>query len=487
MKVRMSLQTRFMIYVIFLLVILVVSILFVIEQRERRAIFDEQKSKGELLTKYIAQLNLQALLFWDDEGVEANIERQINEELIYVVFYDRSNKPIMSNEFIRNYPEIYQSSNLAEDAKDGDFHFERKQLEINEPEKILWILEIESPVFIEGSPNRWGSVKIGLSLEEMRAENQRTRLMMVLFGCGGLMIGILGAILLANRITGPLKKLVGGTKSISKGDFSQKIDINSQDEIGNLAQSFNEMSQQLQLTQKQMEAANRKLIQAEKLASIGRMSASIAHEIRNPLTSVKLNIQKLLESDRLDKMEMDHLSISQEGISQIEIFIKELLNFTRVSELDLDSFSIEQIIDSSVKMMEDSLDQKKIKLERDLQKDLPIMRVDGDKLRQVIMNILRNACEAVDVSGKIHISLSLAKEGSEKMISIEISDDGCGIPEEDWENIFEPFFTTKSSGVGLGLANARKIVEHHGGTIRVKKNEGKGVSFEIFIPCEGEK
>lgn len=487
-SLRLSLQTRFMISVIFLLVILVVSILFVIEQRERRTIFEDQKNKGVLIAKYIAQLNFERLVvFWDDEGVKKNIERQIDNNLIYVVVYDRNNKPFTGNDFIRNYEDIYQKSNLTVDVKEEDYYFKRKKIKNRETGQIFRVLEIETPIFVEGSPKRWGSIKIGLSMEEMRAENQRTRLRMILIGCAGLLLGIMGANLLARRITGPLKKLVEGTVKISKGNFSQKIDIHSQDEIGNLAQSFNKMSHQLLLTKRSIDAANKKLIQAEKLASIGRLSASIAHEIRNPLTSVKLNIQKVLESKQLNKIEKDHLGISQEGIRQIETFIKELLNFARVSELNLDFFSIEQIIDSSLKMMADSLEMKKIRLEKDFPEKLPLIYVDGDKLRQVFLNILRNACEAVEERGKIKISLSLEKDHSGKKIVIEISDDGCGIPAEDLENIFEPFYTTKTSGIGLGLANARKIIESHEGTIKVKEQKGKGSTFVTIMPYKGEK
>jgi len=113
--------------------------------------------------------------------------------------------------------------------------------------------------------------------------------------------------------------------------------------------------------------------------------------------------------------------------------------------------------------------------------------VDGDKLRQVFLNILRNAYEAVEEGGKINISLSHLDGDSECKIRILISDNGCGIPERDREVIFELFYTTKSSGIGLGLANARKIIEEHKGSMRVKDEEGEGASFEILIPCEGKK
>ena len=486
-KLRMSLQTRFMFWAIVLLMVLVVSILLLIEQREVKAIFEEQKEKGVLIAKNIAYLNLPAFIQWDEEGVRENIEEQIDENLIYVALYGRYNNLFINTSFIEDYKDIYLYSDLGEEVDENSYLFERKRFEDKESTQILRILEIEVPIFVRGSPRRWGSIKIGLSLEEMRTEILKTRLMLIFIGCGGLLIGAFGAVLLARRITGPLKKLVEGTVKISKEDFSQKIDITSQDEIGNLAQSFNDMSRKLLLARERMEAASNKLIQAEKLASIGRISAGIAHEIRNALTSVKLNIQKLVQSDRLDEIEKEHLSISQEGIGQMEKFIKELLDFTRVSELNLDRFSIEQILDESIKTLADTLELKKVVLEKSYEKGLPQVIVDADKLKQVFLNILRNAYEAVEEKGKINISLSLLKEQEGSKIRVFISDNGCGIPEEKRETVFEPFYTTKASGIGLGLPIARKIIEQHRGIIRVKENAAKGTSFEILIPTEEER
>ncbi|MGD2245786.1 MAG: ATP-binding protein [Candidatus Aminicenantes bacterium] len=483
----MSLQTRFIVSVAALILFLVVVILAVIEHRERRAIFEEKKSKGILIAKYIAQMNSYPLQQWDKYGIQESVDEQIDENLIYVVFYDRNKNPWVANDFIKAYEHTYMESNLDDEAGREDFYFSRKKLEDKESGEMLRILEIEIPIFAEGSTRRSWSIKIGYSLKEMRQENQRTRLMLILFGLGGLIIGVAGAILLSKRITGPLTKLVEGTVKISEGDFSQQITIDSRDEIGNLAQSFNDMSRQLQLTRERMEAANKKLIQAEKLASIGRISASIAHEIRNPLTSVKLNIQKIQENKQLDEGEREHLSITQEGIGQIEKFITQLLNYARVTELNKDEFSIAQVMDESVKMMADSLGLKNISLKKDYTENLPPVWIDGDKLRQVFLNILRNSCEAVKPGGKVKITVSQLKEMEDNKIRIVFADNGDGIPEKDWENIFEPFYTTKSSGIGLGLANARKIIEHHKGSIKVIKKDGKGSAFEILLPCEGEQ
>jgi len=388
----------------------------------------------------------------------------------------------VANDLIREHQEIYCCSRLKGDVRREEFYFESKIL--HDSGRSVKILEIEIPIFVSGSPVKWGSIKIGQSLEDLEVKIRNTRLILLLIGSGGLLLGIAGASLLVTRITTPLKKLVDGTVKISKGDFSHRIEISSQDEIGNLARSFNGMTGDLLRTKERMEAANRRLIQAEKFASIGRLSATIAHEIRNPLTSVKLNIQKVGQDERLDGLEREHLWIAQEGIGHIEKFIRELLNFTRASEFMLDRFSIEQIADESLKMMKDCFQEKNISLEKEYEEKLPQVLVDGDKLRQVFLNILRNASEAVEDGGKVSLSISLVEVEKRKKVRIMISDDGPGISEKDWENVFEPFFTTKSSGIGLGLANARKIVEGHNGSIKVVEKEGPGSCFVVLLPCE---
>jgi len=323
-----------------------------------------------------------------------------------------------------------------------------------------------------------------LSLEDMYSRIRRTRWVLILIGLAGLLVGAFGAVLLARRISGPIKDLVKGTIRISRGDFSRRLAVRSQDEVGQLAASFNAMSEQLLQTQREKEEANRKLIQAEKLASIGRIAATIAHEIRNPLTSVKLNIQKLAQLEGQGEMEREHLALSQEGINQIEKFIKGFLNYTRVAELRLSRFSVEQILEESLKMLRQAFEQKQVRVDTLFEPGLPEMLVDGDKLREVFANVLRNALEAVDDGGRVRVTLSRTP-GDQDRLRVRIEDDGPGIPAEVKDTVFEPFFTTKPTGVGLGLANARKILEQHQGTIRLGKADGKGTALEIELPIRG--
>jgi len=482
---RISLSTRFMLSLAFILILLVGSILLVIEKREVKTIVRDAQERGLLMAQNIANLNIESLKFWDVEGIRKNIEERVNDELLYVVVYDRFGTLLVASELIEDNHDITCCSRLPAEVTPGSMHVERSSFHLGQ--KDVPIIEVEIPVFATGSPAKWGSIKIGLSLEEMEADIRKTRQMLILIGGAGFLIGMAGSAFLARRISGPLKKLVEGTVRIAKGDFSQMIDIDSQDEVGNLAQSFNQMTRQLLRTREEMEDAHRQLVQAEKLASIGRISATIAHEIRNPLTSVKLNIQKVLQEAKLDELEREHLSISQQGVAQIEKFIKELLDFTRVTSLHCERFSVEQILDEAIKTLAESLRLKKVNVEKTAPSNLPAVLVDADKMRQVFLNVLHNAWEAVDEGGRINADLSCITEDGVKKIRIKISDNGIGIPEKDWENIFEPFYTTKPSGIGLGLANARKIVAMHKGSIRVVKKKGRGTTLEIRIPCEEEK
>jgi len=481
-KLKLSITKRLIFWITLLVCILFGAVLFVIQMREAQTLSDQTLARAGLIARYMAEINLQPLVRSDRDTIKANIEKLVDDSLPYIVFYDRSGTPLIANDLIRSQDDILGRSHFSEDVPPGAQSIERRRVLLQG--RPLRVLEVEIPVFLPGGDAKWASVKIGHSLEPMYAALREVRLVLILVGAGGFLLGILGATVLARRITRPLHKLVDGTVRISKGDFSRSIDIPPGDEIGDLARSFNEMTGQLLQTRERMDAANRRLVQAEKLASIGRLAATIAHEIRNPLTSVKLNIQKVAEDARLDETEREHIGLSMEGIGQIEKFIKELLNYTRVADLSLERFPLEQVFEESFKMLKDSLVRKGIRLERDFAPGLPAVLVDGDKMRQVFLNILRNAEEALEAGGRIDVAMDMAVERGQRKVRVRISDDGPGIPDKDRDNIFEPFFTTKPSGFGLGLANARKIVEQHNGSVKLARKRGRGTSFVILIPCE---
>jgi signal transduction histidine kinase len=481
-KLKITIYTRLVFWITLLVLLLFGAVLFVIQMREAAILRDATQARALLQARYVADANLQSLVRQDWDAVQVYVDAHIAGDLAYIVVYDRSNEPRAANEAIRAHGDVLATTLLAEDAAEGESASEEKRLQLSgAPVRIL---EIEVPAFAQGG-SRWGSVKIGLSLEPMYDRLREIQKVLLLIGGAGFVLGILGAAILARRITRPLHRLVEATVRIAKGDFSHTIALPSgQDEVGELARSFNGMTAQLLRAREQTEEANRKLVQHEKLASIGRMAATIAHEIRNPLTSVKLNIQKIAEEEGFAETVKPHLDLSLEGIDQIERFIKELLNFTRVQELSLERWPIDQIVDESLKVVRDVLAQKKIVVEKACAEGLPAVLADADKLRQVFLNVLRNAHEALGPGGKIGVSCDAVEEGGRTMVRVRITDNGPGIAEKDRPNIFEPFFTTKPSGFGLGLANARKIVEQHNGTIATGKKRGRGSAFVILIPAE---
>lgn len=484
MRIRFTLQQRLLLWITLLLVVMVGAIVFVIQTQEVATIFEETKSKGMLIARNTADRNLQSILAFDVEQIQRDSEGQTDDSLLYVVFYDRYATPLVHTSRIDGRSEVYQKSLLQGLSDPNGTVAETRDVVIDG--KNLEVLEIEVPVFAEGSADKWGSVRIGFSLAEMRETLRRTRRTLLWIGFFGFLFGLAGSSFLARRIVRPLRKLVEGTVRISRGEFTHRIEPQSPDEIGELASSFNTMAEKLLAARRETEEAQRRLVQSEKLAQIGRLAASIAHEIRNPLTSVKLNIQKVLEDGALPGQEREHLALSQEGIAQIEKFIKEMLNFTRSTELQKAPFTVDQIVEESLKMMRDVFLEKSVVVEKRLDKDLPEIVVDGDRLRQVLLNLFRNATESVGTGARIVISADAVEDRSGRRLRLRVSDNGPGIPEKDWENVFEPFFTTKSWGIGLGLANARKLVELHRGTIRVVAKRSPGTAFEILIPLTSE-
>jgi signal transduction histidine kinase len=480
-KLKVTIYSRLVFGMTLLMVLLFGAVLFVIQIREARILRGEAEARALIQARLVADANLQALSHQDTQALQDYVDRQRLGDLAYIVVYDRQGRAQAWNDVLRPHADLVATSRLGEPMTNEETASQNLRLVLDG--KPVRIYEVEVLVY-SAAAGRWGSVKLGLSLEPVYERLHGINKVLALIGVGGFLFGIVGAALLARRITRPLHKLADGTVRIARGDFSQAIVDSSRDEVGDLARSFNEMTSQLVQARERMEDANRRLVQHEKLASIGRMAATIAHEIRNPLTSVKLNVQKVAEEEGFAESVKTHLGLSLEGIDQIERFIKELLNFTRVQELSLERWPVDQIVDESIKVIRDALVEKGIAVDKSCAGGLPPILADADKMRQVFLNVLRNASEALGSGGRIVIACDTAAAGGRTMVRIRIADDGPGIPEKARPNIFEPFFTTKPSGFGLGLANARKIVEQHNGTIALGETDGPGTAFVILIPAE---
>lgn len=221
---------------------------------------------------------------------------------------------------------------------------------------------------------------------------------------------------------------------------------------------------------------------SERLASLGRLAAGIAHEIRNPLSSIRGFAQYFHKRFTGHKEEQEYAAIMVREVDRLNRVITELLDFARPRELRREPCSVAHIIDNALQLLAMELTAKGVVVEKDYVADLPLIQADHEQLAQAFLNLLLNALQALEPGGNISIGLSHAPGH----ITITWADNGCGIPPEDREKIFEPFFSSKRQGTGLGLAIVHQIVENHGGEIRVTSRPGGGTVFSIILPVDRE-
>jgi two-component system NtrC family sensor kinase len=306
------------------------------------------------------------------------------------------------------------------------------------------------------------------------------------------------------RIINPLHNMVLATQQIAKGDLSHKVDVQSKDEIGLLANSFNQMTSNLKTANeklvewgrtlekkveertKELREAQAHLIQTEKLASLGKLAAGVAHEINNPLGGILIYSHLLLEDMDRDSPYYQNLEKIVKETTRCKDIVKGLLEFARPKEPETTSININELLDKSLSLVESQSLFQNIRVDKQYALDLPLIVADSSQLQQVFMNIILNAADAMQGNGDMTLRTSV--DVDDKNLMIEFTDTGPGISEENKKKIFDPFFTTKEvgQGTGLGLAISYSIIRKHQGTIDVLSAPGKGATFIVRLPVSGE-
>ncbi len=285
-------------------------------------------------------------------------------------------------------------------------------------------------------------------------------------------LGLIGIILLSQRITKPIIELRNATKEVENGILEYKINIKGADELKDLSKSFEHMVKSLKKTielEKEL-ALTQAELKNEKLAAIGELAASISHDIRNPLSNIKM--AKELLSKRIEpneKNKADLLSMDR-GIKRISNQIENVLDFVRTKPLELEKYPIKNIVDSAITL---SNVPDSVKIIRD--GDNPEILCDQKAMEIVLLNLIDNSIHILDGRGEIRISIT----DSNQHVSLQVQDSGTGIPAEEIKHIFEPLYTTKFKGTGLGLSTVKNLVEQHHGRIEFKNNP---TTFTIILP-----
>jgi two-component system NtrC family sensor kinase len=227
-----------------------------------------------------------------------------------------------------------------------------------------------------------------------------------------------------------------------------------------------------------------KLVQADKLVLLGQLSASLVHEIRNPLAAVNLNLQLLSRALSENKELLSYVNTALQGVERISKIIDVTLSFSRQSEPFIEKLNLNTVVVSTLDLINHLLRKKEITLSFDLKNDLPLISADSKHLQQIIVNLITNAIDAIEKKGTITLKTYVEDypENNLKLVCLTVEDDGVGIAEEDLDKIFNPFFTKKPSGTGLGLAITQKLLYKYNGTIEVQSRLGEGTAITIKFP-----
>jgi two-component system NtrC family sensor kinase len=298
-----------------------------------------------------------------------------------------------------------------------------------------------------------------------------------------LVVGSLAGLLVvfaAKRLTDPIERMIAGVREVRRGRLDARLAVTGSDELSELAANFNRMTEVLRQN-KELEVS---LAQHNKMAALGVLSAEVAHEINNPL-GVILGYAGYLEG-KLDASDPSRKMIQEikRESKRCKNIVQDLLSYARIPKPVLEETDLKVLLEQIVDFAAHHTVLESIQVVEAIDPELPTVWVDGDQIRQVVMNLLLNAGAAMTEGGRLVASAAADGEG---WVKLTVEDSGCGIPEALLEKIFEPFFTTKARGTGLGLAITRTIVEQHGGRIDVTSRVGQGTTVTVRLPMHREE
>lgn len=366
---------------------------------------------------------------------------------------------------------------------------ERRIVKKESPDELNYYI----PVLKNEKPEGVVRIRIPTGMEERRAIIYKKLLVMYII-LGSTFIVLLGIFILRRRIVKPIHQLIQHTQKISLGNFKEYLTPSGGKELVELAEAFNIMAKTLESKQAQLEdkikelevkniellKARDEVLQAEKLALIGRMASGIAHELGNPISAISGNLE-LLERRTSDEKEQEILGRIRREVERMDGIIRELLDFARPKKASPQKLNVKKSIEEAIEIIKPQKGFDRINIELKASDDEIEILADPTQIKQVWINLLINSRDAMPKGGTIKIDITR----SDNNIVIIFADNGVGIKKEDLDRIFEPFFTTKGPGLGtgLGLSVVQRIIQSINGKISVKSEYSKGTQFIISIPC----
>ncbi len=318
-----------------------------------------------------------------------------------------------------------------------------------------------------------------LSLEK---ENKQRAHSLRLVAVGGvtaaLLLGLLLAVLLVGGILMPLRKLAEETGREGGAKRTKNV-------MENLSHNVHGLLAEYDQTTSSLEKSRAHLLQAEKMAVVGKLAAGMAHSIRNPFTSVQMRLFSLKRALDLEPVQEEDFEVIAEEIRHIDTIVQNFLEFSRAPRMKFQATSLSIVVDHTLQLLKHRLNSYDVRVRLVREKILPEVEADPEQIKEVLVNIIINACEMMSGGGEITIREAVLDHPLGKAASISLSDTGPGIPEQVQAKLFDPFFTTKEEGTGLGLSIVKRIIAEHRGTIDLVAGENRGATFIIRLPVKG--
>ncbi len=311
---------------------------------------------------------------------------------------------------------------------------------------------------------------------DSRSQARFIKILVLLILPSVVLLGLFLAYILTKQLLEPIRQL-----SMETGLRTGAV--GEQDEVQALSRRVHHLIDNVDQAQSKLEQSQEHLLQSEKMALVGRLAAGVAHSIRNPLTSVKMRLFSMGRTLDLTPTQQEDFEVISEEIRHIDTIVANFLEFSRPPKLKMQKISPSDVVDMALQLLKHRLESYNVEVKLQRHRPLPEIWADPDQLKEVLVNLLTNACEAMDHGGTIII-----QEGETflqsigQVVFIQVSDNGPGIPEAIQEKIFQPFFTTKEEGTGLGLSIAARILGEHGGWLDLESREGQGVTFTMHLP-----
>jgi signal transduction histidine kinase len=426
----------------------------------------ELKNQGRYLAELMAQQIVEPLLYEERYRIFSLLQAPMEGEeslVVYAEVYNTNGEVIVS----AFKDEKYHTMIPPHDFKDLINH-----TEIDDP----MIYHINLPITIS-TFETIGFLRIGITKEFFLIAHKKVKRKLYLLASAIIFVGVMLGLWIAKKIIKPILVLHKGVKRVGEGEVGVEIPLVGEGEIKELALSFNKMSKKLKELIDTIKSAQEHLIRTEKLYAVGEFSAGVAHEIKNPLTSIKMIMQTVKQKRQI--LTDRDIEVIEEEINRIDRIVKEFLAFARPEKAEKTDVNINKLLDEVITVTKPKIEQSKIQLVHRFTSPLPMIKGNHDALKQVFLNIVLNSIQAMDGVGGMLTIESSADEGA---ISIIVKDTGIGIPKENLSKIFNPFFTTKRDGTGMGLAIAYNIINDHSGKIEVNSSLGNGTTVKVVLP-----